>query len=98
SDIRRIEAGILNYGADMTLADNPYEVGLGWTVDLDKPQDFIGRAALQGIKAEGVRRKIAGIEIEGHPNGFNEPKWAVQHDGRPVGQVTSAIHSPPLKK
>ncbi|MBI2537830.1 MAG: glycine cleavage system protein T, partial [Gemmatimonadetes bacterium] len=34
SDIRRIEAGILNYGIDMTLENNPYEVGLGWLVDL----------------------------------------------------------------
>ena len=98
SDIRRIEAGILNYGADMTLADNPYELGLGWTVDLDKAQDFIGRAALRRIKAEGVRRKLAGIEIEGPAIEFNETKWAVRHDGRPVGQVTSAIHSPRLKK
>jgi len=98
SDIRRIEAGILNYGADMTLADNPYELGLGWTVDLDKAQDFIGRAALRRIKAEGVRRKIAGIEIEGAPIEFNETKWAVRQDGRPAGHVTSAIHSPRLKK
>ena len=98
SDIRRIEAGILNYGADMTLADNPYEVGLGWTVDLEKSADFIGRAALRRIKAEGVRRKIAGIEIEGPPIEFNETKWAVRQDGQPVGQVTSAIHSPRLKK
>jgi len=41
SDIRRIEAGILNYGADMTIENNPYEVGLGWTVDLGKSADFI---------------------------------------------------------
>ena len=36
SDIRRVEAGILNWGADMTLDNNPYEVGLGWLVDSDK--------------------------------------------------------------
>ena len=98
SDIRRIEAGILNYGADMTLADNPYEVGLGWTVDLNKADDFVGRRALQRIKAEGVARKIAGIEIEGAPIQFNDTKWVVSEGGKPVGQVTSAIHSPRLKK
>jgi glycine cleavage system aminomethyltransferase T len=98
SDIRRIEAGILNYGADMTLADNPYEVGLGWTVDLEKRDDFIGKVALRRINVEGVRRKIAGIEIEGPPIEFNETKWAVTHGGRPVGRVTSAIYSPRLKK
>jgi len=53
---------------------------------------------LRRIKAEGVRRKIAGIEIEGPPIEFNETKWAVRQDGQPVGQVTSAIHSPRLKK
>jgi len=98
SDIRRIEAGILNYGADITLADNPYEVGLGWTVDLGKSADFIGKAALQRIAAAGVQRKIAGIEIEGAPIEFNETKWDVQHQGKTVGRVTSAIHSPRLRK
>ena len=46
SDIRRVEAGILNYGIDMTLDTNPYEVGLGWQVDHDQEGDFIGREAL----------------------------------------------------
>lgn len=98
SDIRRIEAGILNYGADITLADNPFEVGLGWTVDLDQPGDFIGKAALGKIMATGPRRKLAGIEIEGAPIEFNETKWLVRHRGEPVGEVTSAIHSPRLKR
>src|SRR6267378_1599206 len=62
SDIRRIEAGILNYGADMTIENNPYEVGLGWTVDLEKPGDVIGKAALERIKDEGPKWKLVGIE------------------------------------
>jgi aminomethyltransferase len=56
SDIRRIEAGILNYGIDMTLDDNPYELGLERLVNLDKPADF-GRDALgdceRGVKKPG---------------------------------------------
>src|SRR5207245_8002922 len=40
SDIRRIEAGILNYGADMTFENKPYEVRLGRTVDPCKPGDI----------------------------------------------------------
>ena len=97
SDIRRIEAGILNYGADMTIENNPYEVGLGWTVDLDKPGEFIGKAALQRIKEEGPKWKLVGIEIDGKPIEFNMMKWTVTARGRPVGRVTSAIHSPRLK-
>jgi len=98
SDIRRIEAGILNYGADMTLANNPYEVGLGWLVDLDQEADFIGKEALRRIKAEGVQRKLVGIEIGGERLPFNMTKWPVYADGRQVGFVTSAVYSPRLQR
>lgn len=102
SEIRRIEAGILNYGADMTLEDNPYEVGLGWLVDLDKETDFIGKAALKRIKAEGVKRKLVGVEIEGEPvpgvSQHNEQRWPVVRDGAQIGYVPDAIYSPSLKK
>ena len=54
SDIRRIEAGILNYGIDMTLDNNPYEVGLERLVNLDKTADFIGaRSAAAHLAARG---------------------------------------------
>ena len=65
SDIRRIEAGILNYGIDMTIENNPYEVGLGRLVDLDKPQEFVGRDALRRIKEKGPGRRLVGLEIAG---------------------------------
>lgn len=98
SDIRRIEAGILNYGIDMTLEHNPYEVGLGWLVDEDKEADYVGKEALRRIKAAGVRRKLVGVEIEGAPIAFNATRWAVERDGRRVGRVTSAIYSPRLRR
>lgn len=97
SDIRRIEAGILNYGADMTIADNPFEVGLDRLVDLDKSSDFIGKQALKRVATEGVKRKLVGIEIQGPPIEFNMKKWAVARDHTRIGSVTSAIHSPRLK-
>lgn len=98
SDIRRIEAGILNYGADMTLADNPYEVGLGWLVDLDKRDDFIGKESLRRIQSQGVRRKLVGVEIGGRPIEFNMTRWPVRNGGGEIGCVTSAIYSPRLKR
>ena len=97
SDIRRIEAGILNHGADMTIENNPYEVGLSWLVDLDKG-DFIGKEALVKLKDDGPKRKLAGIELDGRPIEFNMTKWAVRVRGRQIGRVTSAIYSPRLKK
>jgi len=97
SDIRRIEAGILNYGADMTLENNPYEVGLGWLVDEDKQASYIGKQALRRIKAEGVKRKLVGVEIEGGRIEFNMTKWEVRRNGQRVGRITSAIYSPRLE-
>lgn len=99
SEIRRIEAGILNYGSDMTLENNPYEVGLGWLVDLDKEADFIGREALKRIKAEGVKRRLVGVEIHGEPfQGLLQEFWPVRRSGQRVGHLTVLVHSPRLKK
>ncbi len=98
SDIRRVEAGILNYGADMTLENNPYEVGLGWLVDLDQESDFVGREALMRIQAEGLRRKLVGVEISGDPLPFNATRWPVTQGGEAIGSVTSALYSPRLEK
>jgi aminomethyltransferase len=99
SEIRRIEAGILNYSSDIVLDNNPYEVGLGWTVDEDKEADYLGKAALSRIKKEGVTRKLVGIEVEGQPLGAWIPDfWDVQADGRKVGHVTSLTYSPRLEK
>jgi aminomethyltransferase len=98
SDIRRIEAGILNWGADMTLENNPYEVGLEWLVEEKKKAPYIGKEALAQIRAGGVKRKLAGVEIAGAPIEFNMTKWPVKKDGKEIGKVTSATHSPRLKK
>jgi aminomethyltransferase len=98
SDIRRVEAGILNWGADMTLENNPYEVDLDRLVDGAKTADYLGKSALARIKKQGVSRKLAGIEIEGDRIEFNATRWPVSANGGRVGNVTSAIYSPRLSK
>jgi aminomethyltransferase len=98
SDIRRVEAGILNWGADMTLANNVYEVGLDYLVDAGKSADYIGRDALKRIKAEGVKQKLTGIEIEGPRIEMNAIRWAVAANGSRTGRMTSALYSPRLKR
>lgn len=97
SDIRRIEAGILNYGIDITLDNNPFEVGLGWMVK-PKDADYIGKEALARIKQEGVTRKLVGVEIAGDNLEFNMTRWPVGAGGQSVGFITSAVYSPRLKK
>ncbi|RYH01107.1 glycine cleavage system protein T [Salipiger sp. IMCC34102] len=99
SSIRRIEAGMLSYHADMTLANNPYELGLGRLVDLDMSADFVSKDALTRIHAQGVSQKLVGVEVEGDPFvGSNDYFWPVLKDGAQVGTVTSAIYSPRLEK
>ncbi len=98
SDIRRIEAGILNYGIDMTIETNPYEVGLERLVDLEKPEPFIGREALQRVKASGVQKKLAGVEISGAKLDLNMTRWPVRAGAAEVGRITSAVYSPRLEK
>jgi glycine cleavage system aminomethyltransferase T len=100
SDIRRIEGGIFNWGADMTYENNALEMGLDRLVDWDLPDDAaISLPALRRIKDRGVARKIVGVELEGAPfASLNNTKWPVSMGGRVVGKVTSAIWSPRLSR
>jgi aminomethyltransferase len=99
-EARRIEAGIFNYGSDMTLEHTPLEVtGLERQVEEGKEADYIGRAALERLRAEGVRRKLVGIELAGEPLPWELTEfWPAFHDGRPVGHVTDAVWSPRLER
>jgi len=99
SSIRRIEAAMLSYHADMTLANNPYELGMDRLVNLDMEADFVSKAALSRIKEQGVSQKLVGLEIDGDPFiGSNDSFWPVLKEGVKVGTVTSAIYSPRLEK
>lgn len=99
SEIRRIEAGILNYSSDIVLDNNPFEVGLGWTVDLAKEADYVGKEAIKRAKAEGVTRKLVGVEVDGPMIGAWIPEyWPVSANGQRVGHLTSLTYSPRLEK
>ncbi|MEP6995454.1 MAG: glycine cleavage T C-terminal barrel domain-containing protein [Acidobacteriota bacterium] len=102
SDIRRIEGGILNWGADMTYDNNPLELGLERLVDFNLPdQASISVAALKRIKAAGVKQRLVGVELDGDPfPALNNVKWPAYrgNGGESFGKVTSAIYSPRLKK
>ncbi|MEC8310935.1 MAG: glycine cleavage T C-terminal barrel domain-containing protein [Pseudomonadota bacterium] len=99
SSIRRIEAAMLSYHADMTLENNPYELGMERLVDLEMEADFVSKAALRRIRDEGVRIRQVGLEFDGPPlTGSNDEHWPITKEGRVVGKVTSAVYSPRLEK
>jgi glycine cleavage system aminomethyltransferase T len=99
-EARRIEAGIFNYGSDMRLENNPFEVtGLERLVELETQDDFVGRKALERIKDEGVKRKLVGVELSGDALAAElVAYWPVFHEGKRVGHVTDAIYSPRLER
>ena len=99
SSIRRIEAAMLSYHADMTLENNPYELGMERLVDLEMEADFVSKAALRRIRDEGVSIRQVGLEFDGPPlTGSNDEHWPITMEGRVVGKVTSAVYSPRLEK
>jgi glycine cleavage system aminomethyltransferase T len=103
SDIRRIEGGIFNWGADMTYENNPLEMGLERLVGWSLPDEAsISLPALRRIREEGVRRRIVGVELDGEPfTALNYAKWpAYRADAgsERIGKVTSAIYSPRLER
>ena len=98
-EARRIEAGIFNYGSDMTINDTPFHVmGLERLVET-QDADYIGKAALEEIRVAGVDRKLVGIEFAGDALPFElSRKCDALSDGKPVGTVTDLIWSPRLEK
>ncbi|MCE8538118.1 glycine cleavage system protein T [Ruegeria pomeroyi] len=99
SSIRRIEGGMLSYHADADIHTNPFELGFDRLVNLDMEAEFIGKAALRRIKAEGVARQQVGLIIDCDPfSGPNTTFWAINKGGETIGKVTSAVYSPRLER
>jgi aminomethyltransferase len=97
--IRSIEGALLSHGSDITLEDNPYVLGLGRLVDLDKEGGFIGRRALKRIKAEGAQRRLVGVELQCAPlSESNHEPWPLSLEGEIIGRITRCAHSPRLNK
>ena len=93
-DTLRLEAGMPLYGNDLDTSTNPYEAGLGSVVKLDKPEDFVGRAALRKIAEDGPGRLRVGLIVRGR--GIARHGYRVLKDGKPTGVVTSGTQSPTL--
>ena len=97
--IRSIEGGILSYVSDITRDDNPFVLGFDRFIDLDQPDDFIGKDALRKIKDDGVKRRLVGVEIDGEPlTETNREFWPVKVGGQAVGRITRCAWSPRLER
>jgi aminomethyltransferase len=93
-DTLRLEAGMPLYGNELDRATNPYEANLGRVVKLDKPGDFVGRAALEKVARDGVARRLVGLVMRGR--GIARHGYPIHAGERPTGIVTSGTQSPSL--
>jgi aminomethyltransferase len=96
-DTLRLEAGMPLYGNELDRTVNPYEAGLGRVVRLDKPGDFVGRAALEAFAAGPLTRTLVGLELRerGVPR-HGYPVFAPAAAPSATGVVTSGTISPTL--
>ncbi|MEO0949577.1 MAG: glycine cleavage system aminomethyltransferase GcvT, partial [Cyanobacteria bacterium J06641_5] len=95
-DTLRLEAAMGLYGQDMNDETTPLEAGLGWLVHLDRKGDFIGRSVLERQKAEGIPKKLVGLEMNGRHIARHD--YPIQHEGETVGIVTSGTLAPTVGK
>ena len=93
-DTLRLEAGMPLYGNELDRTTNPFEANLGRVVKFDKPDDFIGRAALEKVARDGVARRLVGLVMRGR--GIARHGYPVHSGDRPTGIVTSGTQSPSL--
>ena len=89
-DTLRFEVGLPLYGDELSPEISPIEASLSMFVKLDKPE-FIGKEALAKQKAEGVTRRIVGLELEG--NAIPRHGYPVEVDGKQVGEITTGYRS-----
>ncbi|MBR1449662.1 MAG: glycine cleavage system aminomethyltransferase GcvT [Prevotella sp.] len=90
-DTLRFEVGLPLYGDELSEEITPIMAGLGMFVKLDKAGGFIGRDALARQKAEGVTRKLVGIELQDKAiprHGYT----VLNKEGQPIGEVTTGYH------
>ena len=89
-DTLRFEVGLPLYGDELSEDITPIEASLSMFVKLDKPE-FIGKEALATQKADGVKRRIVGIELEG--NAIPRHGYPVEIDGKQIGEITTGYRS-----
>jgi aminomethyltransferase len=94
-DMLRIESGLIFAGYEFDDQVDPFEAGIGFTVNLDTADDFLGKAALAERKAHPQRR-LVGLELAGNETaGHGDCVHVGRHQ---VGVITSGTRSPILRK
>jgi len=95
-DTLRLEAALPLYGHEIAETTTPLEAGLGWLVHLERKGAFLGREALKRQKAQGVRRRLVGLQMEGRH--IARHGYPVRIGDEAVGEIASGTFSPTLER
>ena len=102
-DMVRVEAGFIQPNADFMSAEqalrpnrmrNPYELGMGWLVDLNKNY-FTGKKNLVNLKKKTLTKKLVGLDIQGDKPAIGSVLY--DKNKKEIGIVTAGMWSPSLK-
>jgi aminomethyltransferase len=93
----RLEAKMALYGHEISDTINIFEAGLDRYAKFEKA-DFIGKAALEKMKAEGIKRTLVGLEVIERGIARDDYKVFDESGAKEIGYVTSGSPSPFLKK
>ncbi|MFI3287827.1 MAG: glycine cleavage system aminomethyltransferase GcvT [Rikenellaceae bacterium] len=96
-DTLRLEMGFCLYGNDIDDTTSPIEAGLGWITKFAEGKDFIDREYMERLKAEGISRKLVGLEMI--DRGIARHGYDIKDaEGNVIGVVTSGTQAPAVKK
>jgi aminomethyltransferase len=95
-DTLRLEAGMPLYGHEMNEDVNPYQAGFGKVVRLDKPGDFVGKAALAKLSESKPTKVLVGLTGEGKRAARADYEIFAEGSDAAVGVITSGALSPTL--
>ena len=95
-DTLRLEAGMPLYGHEMNEDVNPYQAGFGKVVRLDKPDDFVGKAALTKLSESKPAKVLVGLTGEGKRAARADYEIFSSDSEAAVGVITSGALSPTL--
>jgi len=84
-----LEKGYSDWGSELSPEYTPYDAGIGFCVDLKK-DEFIGKAALARIKAEGPKWKLYTFTIDANAPLMLQGSAPILHNGNVVGVTTSS--------
>lgn len=93
----RIEGGLLSYGNDMLISDNPFECGFEKLVHLNDNVEFIGKDSLKKILKNGIKRKLMGVKINSDTLNLTNVDL-LNKKKQIIGNLRSAAFSPTFKK